>query len=79
MKLLYKTETRTDAGTWSGGQHVIVENQGGAVATVAGKVLAVNETIEFQAQQDDHIEFDYDAPAGGASTLEFTYGVRTNR
>jgi len=77
MKLKFNTETRTDASTWSGGTHVIVDNVGGGNATIAGKVLATTETIEFKSPGGrDHIEFDYDATA---SNIEITAGIPTNR
>lgn len=76
MTQVYKTETRDDAGTWRGGVHVIVFNAGSHDATVGGKTLSHDETIEFTAVNvGDVIQFDYDATS---SDLEITAGFRRN-
>jgi len=76
MKLLFQSVSKTDAGTWSGGQTVIADVTGASPATIAGKVLAAGESIEFNAQESDQIEFDYIATG---TTVVFTFGVRTQR
>ncbi len=76
MTQVYKTETRSDAGTWRGGVHIIVENTGSGSATVGGKALSAGSSVVLTAVNvGDAIQFDYDATS---SDLEITAGFRRN-
>jgi len=73
MRLVFSTVSISAAGTWSGGDAILVENVGLYNGTAAGKTLAPTESLELKAGLNERIEFDYDSTS---TTFEFTVGVR---